>query len=97
MFALASDPYLLAVARSLQGASAGTVFTVALSLLVAGIDRDELGGWIGLVFSGMTAGLTFAPMVGGIGLCKSWVFCCIRCGACGYRRAIRSMSVLCRP
>ena len=66
MFALASDPYLLAVARSLQGASAGTVFTVALSLLVAGIDRDEVGGWIGLVFSGMTAGLTFAPMVGGI-------------------------------
>ena len=66
MFALGSHPYLLAVARSLQGASAGTVFTVALSLLVAGIDRDEVGGWIGLVFSGMTAGLTFAPMVGGI-------------------------------
>ena len=66
MFALGSDPYLLAVARSLQGASAGTVFTVGLSLLVAGIDRDEVGGWLGLVFSGMTAGLTFSPMLGGI-------------------------------
>lgn len=66
MFALGSHPYLLAVARSLQGASAGTVFTAGLSLLVAGIDRDEVGGWIGLVFSGMTAGLTFAPMLGGI-------------------------------
>ena len=66
MFALGSHPYLLAVARSLQGASAGTVFTVGLSLLVGGIDRDEVGGWIGLVFSAMTAGLTFAPMLGGI-------------------------------
>lgn len=66
MFVLASDPYLLAVARSLQGASTGTVLTVALSLLFAGIDRDEVGGWIGLAFSGMTAGLMFAPMVGGI-------------------------------
>ena len=66
MFALASHPYLLAVARSLQGASAGTVFTVGLSLLVGGIDRDEVGGWIGLVFTGMTAGLTFAPMLGGL-------------------------------
>ncbi len=66
MFALGTHPYLLAVARSLQGASAGTVFTAGLSLLIAGIDRDEAGGWIGLVFSGMTAGLTFAPMLGGI-------------------------------
>ena len=66
LFALSSHPYLLAVARSLQGASAGTVFTAGLSLLVAGIDRDELGAWIGLVFTGLTAGLTFAPMLGGI-------------------------------
>ena len=66
MFALSSHPYLLAIARSLQGASAGTVFTAGLSLLVAGIDRDELGKWIGLVFSGLTAGLTFAPPLGGV-------------------------------
>ena len=66
MFSLASHPYLLAVARSLQGASTGTVFTAGLSLLVAGLDRDELGGWIGLVFTGLTAGLTFAPTLGGI-------------------------------
>ena len=46
MFALAFDPYLLAVARSLQGASTGTLLTVALSLLVAGIDRDEVRGWM---------------------------------------------------
>ena len=66
MFVLGSHPYLLAVARSLQGASAGTVFTAGLSLLVAGIDRDELGWWIGLVFTGLTVGLTFAPPLGGI-------------------------------
>ena len=66
MFGLSSHPYLLAVARSLQGASAGTVFTSGLSLLVAGIDGDELGLWIGLVFTGLTAGLTFAPLLGGI-------------------------------
>ena len=65
MFALSSHLYLLAVARSLQGASAGTVFTAGLSLLVAGIDRDELGWWMGLVFAGLTAGLTFAPLLGG--------------------------------
>ena len=74
MFALASDPYLLAVARSLQGASTGIVLTVALSLLVAGIDRDEVGGWIGLVFSGVTAGLAFAPMVGGIVYARAGYF-----------------------
>ena len=66
MFALGSHPYLLAVARSLQGASAGTVFTAGMSLLVAGIARDELGQWLGLVFTGLTAGITFAPLLGGI-------------------------------
>ncbi|KAL8823997.1 MAG: hypothetical protein Q9191_005379 [Dirinaria sp. TL-2023a] len=65
-FALGSHPYLLAVARVLQGASAGTVFTAGMSLLVAGIDRDELGRWLGLVFTGLTAGITFAPLLGGI-------------------------------
>ncbi|KAL8749341.1 MAG: hypothetical protein Q9199_007745, partial [Rusavskia elegans] len=66
MFALGSHPYLLATARSLQGASSGVVFTAGLSLLVAGIDRDELGWWIGIVFTGLTAGLTFAPLLGGL-------------------------------
>lgn len=66
MFALGSHPYLLAAARSLQGASAGIIFTAGLSLLVAGIDRDELGWWIGIVFTGLTAGITFAPLLGGI-------------------------------
>ena len=61
MFSLGSHPYLLAVTRSLQGTSAGIVFTVGLSLLVAGIDHYVVGGCMGFVFSGMTAGLTFAP------------------------------------
>ncbi len=47
---------------------------VGLSLLVAGIDRDEVGGWIGLVFSGITAGLTFAPMLGGIVYARAGYF-----------------------
>ena len=69
--ALSSHPYHLAVARSLQGASAGTVFTASSSLLGAGIDRDELGKWIGLGIPGPTAGLTFAPPLGGIVYAKA--------------------------
>lgn len=66
MFALGRNIVLLVVARSLQGASAGIVYTVALALLVDTVGRNELGAWMGYALSGMSAGVMIGPCLAGI-------------------------------
>lgn len=66
MFALGRNLVLLVVARCLQGASAGIVYTVGLALLVDTVGRNEVGAWMGSVLSGMSAGVMIGPFVAGI-------------------------------
>ncbi|KAL8921906.1 MAG: hypothetical protein Q9208_005510 [Pyrenodesmia sp. 3 TL-2023] len=66
MFALGRSLVLLVVARCIQGASSGFVYTVGLALLVDSVGRNEVGAWMGSVLSGMSAGVMIGPFVAGI-------------------------------
>ena len=65
-FAIGSSPIILMVARFLQGASCGIVFTVGLALLVDTVGRDEIGAWMGFALSGLSFGIMIGPFLGGI-------------------------------
>lgn len=54
------------IARSLQGASSGFVWTIGFTIVVDTVSRDEVGTWIGFATSGMTIGTVFGPFVGGV-------------------------------
>lgn len=66
LFAVARGPVTLMIARCLQGASAGAVWTIGLTIVVDTVDRHEVGSWMGFVMSGMTIGTFFGPSVGGL-------------------------------
>ena len=66
LFAESKAPGLLVLARCLQGASAGIVYTVGLALLVDTVGREGLGQWMGFVMIGFNIGTLLGPMLGGI-------------------------------
>ena len=66
IFAIGTSPVLLLLARCLQGASAGIVYTVGLALLVDTVGQDEVGAWMGSALSGMSFGLMIGPFIAGI-------------------------------
>jgi MFS family permease len=66
LFAVGTSPATLVVARCLQGAAAGIVYTVGLAMLVDTVGRDEVASWMGLTLSGMTSGVMIGPMLGGL-------------------------------
>ncbi|KAJ5120528.1 uncharacterized protein N7515_009916 [Penicillium bovifimosum] len=66
LFMLGVKPWLIIVARILQGLSAGVVYTAGLTLLVDTIESHELGPWIGFGLSGMNFGVLVSPTLGGI-------------------------------
>ena len=66
LLAIGTTPYVLAVARCIQGASGGIVPTAGLALLVDAVARDEIGGWMGFVYTGLMAGVMVSPLLGGI-------------------------------
>ena len=74
IFALGRDPVLLVVARCLQGASAGIVYTAGLALLVDTVGRNEVGAWMGSAFSGLSAGVMIGPFISGIIYAKAGYF-----------------------
>ena len=66
LFAKAVNPAFLIIARCLQGASAGIVYTVGLALLVDTVGRDGLGQWMGFVMMGLNIGTLVGPLLGGV-------------------------------
>ncbi|EKV10246.1 Sucrose/H+ symporter, plant [Penicillium digitatum] len=64
-FMLGFKPWVIIVARILQGLSAGIVYTAGLTLLVDTIESHELGPWIGFGLSGMNFGVPVSPTLGG--------------------------------
>lgn len=66
MFCLGRSIPVLVVARLLQGASAGIVWTVALALLSDTVGKDQSGKALGFVAASYSVGTLIAPMLGGI-------------------------------
>ena len=56
---------VFAIARLLQGASAGIVWTIGLAILIETVGQENLGKTIGTIFSFITVASLFAPVVGG--------------------------------
>ncbi|KAF2258509.1 MFS general substrate transporter, partial [Lojkania enalia] len=57
---------VIAIARFLQGASGGTVWTIGLALLIETVGQENLGKAIGSVFSFTSVAGLFAPVIGGL-------------------------------
>ncbi|KIV92149.1 hypothetical protein PV10_06610 [Exophiala mesophila] len=66
MFCLGRTIPLLVIGRTLQGASAAVVWTVALALLADTVKKEESAKAIGYVSVAMTLGVLFGPMIGGV-------------------------------
>jgi MFS family permease len=54
------------LARFLQGAAGGTVWTIGLALLVETVGQRNLGKTIGMIFSFVSVAGLFSPIVGGL-------------------------------
>lgn len=65
LFLGANVPTLVA-ARILQGVSAAVVWTVGLALCLDTVGQDNLGKTIGSIFSFISLGNLFAPLLGGV-------------------------------
>ncbi|KAF2019947.1 MFS general substrate transporter [Aaosphaeria arxii CBS 175.79] len=74
LLALGSSIPVLALARALQGASGGFVWTIGLALLIETVGQENLGKALGTVFSFCSVAGLFAPLVGGILYAKSGYF-----------------------
>ncbi|PSN61981.1 MFS general substrate transporter [Corynespora cassiicola Philippines] len=57
---------VLVLARCLQGASGGVVWTIGLALLIETVGHESLGKTIGTIFSFVSVANLFAPTVGGL-------------------------------
>ncbi|MFI6470050.1 MFS transporter [Streptomyces sp. NPDC050516] len=66
LFAFAHDTTLLLVARALQGAAAGVVWTAGLSLIAATHAPAERGRAMGMALSSFAVGMLIGPPLGGL-------------------------------
>ena len=57
---------VLALARFLQGASGGTVWTIGLALIVETVGQENLGKTVGTIFSFISVASLFSPVIGGL-------------------------------
>ena len=57
---------VLVLARFLQGASGGTVWTIGLALIVETVGPENLGKAVGTIFSFISVAGLFSPVIGGL-------------------------------
>ncbi|KAJ4368249.1 hypothetical protein N0V83_006605 [Neocucurbitaria cava] len=66
LFALGQSVVVLAIARVLQGASGGVVWTLGLAIIIETVSQENLGKTMGTVFSFVSVAALFSPIVGGL-------------------------------
>ncbi|KAF1927852.1 MFS general substrate transporter [Didymella exigua CBS 183.55] len=66
IFALGRSVGVLVVARVLQGASAGVVWTLGLAIIVETVGQENLGKTMGTIFSFISVAGLFSPICGGL-------------------------------
>ncbi|KAF2703343.1 MFS general substrate transporter [Pleomassaria siparia CBS 279.74] len=71
LLAVGQNFAVLVIARFLQGASGGTVWTIGLALLIETVGQENLGKTIGTIFSFISVAGFFSPVVGGFLYAKS--------------------------
>lgn len=60
------SPYLLLVARSLQGISAAAVYVVGFAMVADNVEKERVAEAMGYVCMAMSVGLLVGPTVGGV-------------------------------
>lgn len=66
LLAVGESVPVLALARFLQGASGGTVWTIGLALLMETVGQENLGKTVGTIFSFCSVAGLFSPVLGGV-------------------------------
>ncbi|KAH8704434.1 major facilitator superfamily domain-containing protein [Phaeosphaeriaceae sp. PMI808] len=66
LLALGQSVAILAVARFLQGASGGVVWTIGMAIIIETVGQENLGKTMGTIFSFCSVAALFAPVLGGI-------------------------------
>lgn len=65
LLAVAQNVPVLAIARFLQGASGGVVWTIGLAIIIETVGQENLGTAMGTVFSFVSVAGLFSPICGG--------------------------------
>ena len=71
LLAIGQSVFVLSVARLLQGASGGVIWTIGIALLIETVGAENLGKTIGTIFSACSVATLFSPVVGGALYAKS--------------------------
>lgn len=66
LFAIAHAPLPLVIGRCLQGASAGSLWTIGFTIVIDTVSRDEVGSRMGFAMSGMIIDTAFGLFVGDV-------------------------------
>jgi MFS family permease len=66
LLALGRSVAVLAIARFLQGASGGVVWTIGIAIIIETVGQENLGKTMGTIFSFISVAGLFSPIVGGI-------------------------------
>ena len=76
-FMISVSPYLLLVARSLQGISAAAVIVVGLAMVADNVEKERVAESMGYVSIAMSVGSLMGPTVGGVTFVLAFVllFC----------------------
>ncbi|KAH7398354.1 major facilitator superfamily domain-containing protein [Pyrenochaeta sp. MPI-SDFR-AT-0127] len=71
LLALGRSVPVLALARLLQGASGGVVWTIGLAIIIETVGQENLGKTMGTIFSFISVAGLFSPTIGGLLYTKS--------------------------
>jgi MFS family permease len=66
LLALGQTVAVLAIARFLQGASGGVVWTIGIAIIKDSVEQENLGKTMGTVYSFISVAGLFSPMLGGV-------------------------------
>ncbi|KAF2829474.1 MFS general substrate transporter [Ophiobolus disseminans] len=66
LLAVGQSVAMLALARFLQGASGGVVWTIGLAIIIETVGQENLGKTMGTIFSFISVAGLFSPLLGGL-------------------------------
>jgi MFS family permease len=66
LLALGRSVAVLAIARFLQGASGGVVWTIGIAIVIETVGQENLGKTMGTIFSFISVAGLFSPIIGGL-------------------------------
>ncbi|KAF2855640.1 MFS general substrate transporter [Plenodomus tracheiphilus IPT5] len=71
LLAVGQSVAVLAIARFLQGASGGVVWTIGMAIIIETVGQENLGKTMGTMFSFISVAGLFSPIIGGLLYAKS--------------------------